>query len=86
MDAFNELATELITVDTVLMPSLPFTFIRPAATVVDIVLKPPKTDSELRPGPTNEERDERPIETDCVENKDTLVDIELIPAGLYKVE
>jgi hypothetical protein len=64
MDAFSELATELITVDSVLIPSLPFTFISPAATVVDIVLKPPTTDSELRPGPTNDESDERPRETD----------------------
>ena len=86
MDAFSELATELITVDSVLIPSFPLTFISPAATVVDIVLKPPKTDSELRPGPINEERDERPIETDWVENKDTLVDNELRPAGLYKLE
>jgi hypothetical protein len=58
--------------------------IRPAATVVDIVLSPPKTDTELRFKPVTDESDERPSVTDCVERPEIVVESDERPSGLCK--
>jgi hypothetical protein len=81
---FNELATLFIAVDNELIPSRPCTLKRPRAPSVDILLRPPKTETELRPGPRKDESEERPSVTDCVDRPEIVVESDERPWGLCR--